>query len=70
MCNAESVFSELRGAISFVEVLASSLEFLEMDKCQSRSAWFIAEVLYTLTDQLELCFYDLKDVGNMNKKEL
>ena len=55
MYNVELVFSNLRGAVSSIEVLACSLEFLEMDKCQSRCAWFISEVLYTLIDQLEDC---------------
>ncbi len=70
MDNIELVFSKLRGAVSSVEVLACSLEFLEMDKCQSRCAWFISELLYTLIDQLEECFDELEDVGNMNKNEV
>lgn len=70
MHNAELVFSNLRGAVSSIEVLACSLEFLEMDKCQSRCAWFISEVLYILIDQLEECFNELEDVGNMNENEL
>lgn len=70
MDNIELVFSKLRGAVSSVEVLACSLEFLEMDKCQSRCAWFVSELLYTLIDQLEECFDELEDVGNMNKNEV
>lgn len=70
MDNIELVFSKLRGAVSSVEVLACSLEFLEMDKCQSRCAWFISELLYTFIDQLEECFDELEDVGNMNKNEV
>lgn len=70
MDNIELVFSKLRGAVSSVEVLACSLEFLEMDKCQSRCAWFISELLYTLIDQLEECFDELEDVGNMNKNDV
>lgn len=70
MDNIELVFSKLRGAVSSVEVLACSLEFLEMDKCQSRCAWFISELLYTLIDQLEECFDELEDVCNMNKNEV
>lgn len=70
MDDVELVFSELRGAVSSVEVLACSLELLEMDKCQSRCAWFISGVLYTLIDQLEECFNGLEYVGNVNKKEV
>lgn len=46
----EEIFYDLRGVISIVELLAESFE---NEDYQCRSAWFIAESMSFLVNQLE-----------------
>lgn len=67
MDEIENVCYSLRGAKSAIELLAESLE---RDKYQSMSAWFIADMMALLLDQLESCLYDVKVIDNMCQKEV
>ena len=67
MDEIENVCYSLRGAKSAIELLAESLE---RDKYQSMSAWFIADMMALLLDQLESCLHDVKIIDNMCQKEV
>lgn len=67
MDEIENVCYSLRGAKSAIELLAESLE---RDEYQSMSAWFIADMMALLLDQLESYLDDLKIIDNVCQKDV
>jgi len=63
-CDIENICFSLRGAESAVELLAESLDTNEY---QSRAAWFIADMMNYLLDQLDSC---LNGLDNVSKKDV
>lgn len=67
MVEIENVCYSLRGAESAIELLAESLD---RDEYQSRSAWFIADMMTLLLDQLEFYLNDVKAIDNVFQKDV
>lgn len=67
MVEIENVCYSLRGAESAIELLADSLD---RDEYQSRSAWFIADMMTLLLDQLESYLNDVKTIDNVFQKDV
>lgn len=67
MVEIENVCYSLRGAESAIELLAESLD---RDEYQSRSAWFIADMMTLLLDQLEFYLNDVKTIDNVFQKDV
>lgn len=67
MVEIENVCYSLRGAESAIELLAESLD---RDEYQSRSAWFIADMMTLLLDQLESYLNDVKTIDNVFQKDV
>lgn len=67
MVEIENVCYSLRGAESAIELLAESLD---RDEYQSRAAWFIADMMTLLLDQLEFYLNDVKTIDNVFQKDV
>lgn len=67
MYDVDYICYSLRGAESAIELLAESFE---SDEYQSKAAWFIADMLSYLLDQLDVCLSHEKSIDNVCQKEV
>lgn len=67
MPDIENICYSLRGAESAIELLAESFD---CDEYQCRSAWFIADMLSVLLDQLESYLDNVKTIDNVYQKDV